>query len=148
MFTPKLATDVIPRDDLLVDWEHVYLLGWTDREGHQYLTTWRDDPDSLHIQVVVTGPLLPCGPPMWDAPAPLKDAYWRPSLLPCQEFTLHLVGPGEEARDKARYLGGVSAIGWYIRDGFQRGWHQEGCQKTHPLGATPCWGTTPEEGGA
>lgn len=53
--TPALALEVIPLDDLQVDWEHVYLLGW------------------------------------------------------------------------------------YIRDGFQRGWHVPGCQKVHPLGETPCW---------
>ena len=144
MFTPrKLAPDVIPRGDLLVDWEHVYLLEWYGPDGSPYLTTWRDSPDTLYISVVVTGPVLPSGPLMWDAPGQYKGAW-----CPAEAFTLHLVGPGENARDKARHMGGVFAFGWYIRAGFQRGWHRPGCQKAHPLGETPCWRTTPEEVGA
>ena len=128
MFTPrKLALDAIPRDDLLVDWEHIYLLGWYGPTGNSYLTTWWGGPDSLYLRVVVTGPVKPFGPPLWDAPAPHKGIPWLPPLHPWQEFTLHLVGPTENARDKAGSLGGVEAFGWYIPlVGFQRGWHRPG----------------------
>lgn len=112
----------------VIDWNHVYLLGWYDHDGKPYLTTWRDTEKTKnnYITVVVTGPdVLQYGPPIWNAPANCKpNKYGFPSH-PVEEYQLHEVKVGEDADEKAHQLGGVKAIGWYIEEGFERRWVTE-----------------------
>ena len=103
------------------DWEHVYFLGWYDRAGRPFVTTWKGD--NPYIRVVVTGPegIAHFGPPMWRNIANLK----LPNPLSIEPIyvdgcQLHFVHPGEDRLEKAFELDGVAAIGWYIEEGFQR----------------------------
>lgn len=114
----------------VLDWEHVYLLGWYGPEGRPYLTTWIDTEETRrnYVIVVVTGPSVQkWGPPIWDAPANCKpNPHGFPSVS-YTEFQIHEVKPGGDAQKKAKELGGVKAIGWYIERGFERKWHEEKC---------------------
>jgi len=105
----------------IIDWNHVYLLGWYDRSVRPYYTTWSGDLP--RIQVVVTGPEVEkWGPPIWKAPANVKpNSYGFPSY-PYDQYQLHEVKEGEDWEAKARELGGVRAFGWYIEQGFERKW--------------------------
>jgi hypothetical protein len=87
-----------------LDWNHLYLLGWYDRDGRSNLTTWHGDYPMLTVVVTgVNGLTLP----LWDAPVPPNARF---------EVTADLEG----ALAKARSEGGYAAIGWYIEEGFER----------------------------
>lgn len=111
--------------ECIIDWDHVYLLGWYGPDGRPYLTTWIDSEETRnnYICVVVTGPeVTKWGPPIWNAPANCKpNAYGFPSHH-YTEYQLHEVKLGEDADEKAKELGGVKAFGWYIEQGFERRW--------------------------
>lgn len=111
--------------DRIIDWNHVYLLGWYGPDGRPYLTTWTDTEETRenYIKVVVIGPdVQQWGVPMWSAPANCKpNSYGFPSHH-YTEYQLHEVKHGEDADQKAREMGGVKAIGWYIEQGFERRW--------------------------
>jgi len=124
----------------IIDWNHVYLLGWYGRDGQPYLTTWSDSEETRdnYITIVVTGPEVQTwGPPLWNAPANCKpNRYGFPSHH-YNEYQLHELKPDEmteeviggkiirqpkTAQEKAIELGGVKALGWYIKRGFVRQW--------------------------
>lgn len=108
----------------IIDWSHVYLLAWYGSDGTPYLTTWSGDLP--YITVVVTGPeVQKWGPPIWDAPANCKpNPYGFPSYS-YDQYRLHEVKPDEDADKKAKELGGVRALGWYIEKGFERRWSEQ-----------------------
>lgn len=108
----------------IIDWNHVYLLGWFGRDRRAYLTTWVGKrPD---ITVIVTGPdILEWGPPIWDAPANCKPNASGIPHHPYTDYQLHEVKEGEDSDAKAIELGGVKAIGWYFPDSFERKWPAE-----------------------
>lgn len=92
----------------IVDWDHVYLLGWYDETGRSYLSTW--DGDHPYVYVVVTH-LGGRQMPLWKAPVP-------------RGAELQLVPDMKEHQERVAYAtskGGFLAIAWYIEDGFQRG---------------------------
>jgi len=135
-----MQTEVKP----LIDWDHVYLLGWYDKTGRSYLTTWEGDRPYISVIITASAPLIALlhywGPPIWDASTNHKPADWLPPPLHYADLELHSVGPGEDAKEKATRLGGIVAFGWYIQEGFRRGLHIEGCRKVHGLDDIPCWG--------
>lgn len=90
--------------EIPVDWDHVYLLGWYDRERRSYLTTW--DGDLPMVNVVVLG--LPSHRmPMWDAPVP-------------PQAELRRVPDDQDPHEYAASLGGYHAFGWLVADGVKR----------------------------
>lgn len=107
----------------IIDWNHVYLLGWYGPDGHPYFTTWSGR--NLDVTVIVTGPdVQQWGPPIWDAPANCKpNRYGFPSHH-YSEFQLHEVKLGEDANQRAKELGGVKAFGWYFEKAFERKWRE------------------------
>lgn len=111
----------------IIDWNHVYLLGWYGSDGRPHLTTWIDTEETKnnYIRVIVTGPeIQEWGPPIWDAPANCKP---NPYGFPSYDYTkyqLHEVNDSEDAQEKAKQLGGVRALGWYFEKGFERKWHE------------------------
>jgi len=124
----------------IIDWNHVYLLGWYDPDGRPHLTTWEDSDETRKnlVTVVVTGPdVAQWGVPIWSSPANCKpNPYGYPSHH-YTEYQLHEVKPDEvtveficgkmtrrpkTAQEKAKELGGVVALGWYIEQGFERRW--------------------------
>jgi hypothetical protein len=96
-------------EEMKFDWDHIYLLSWYDQNGKAYLTTWEGDLPI--IAVVVTGARKPYGPPLWRAPVPAG----------CE---LHEIPTGKGNQEYAKELGGVVAIGWYIKDGLTRYPHE------------------------
>ena len=107
----------------VIDWNHIYLLGWYGLNRKPYLTTW----DGAHpdIHVVVTGPEVESwGPPIWAAPANCKPNTIGVPSYTVDQFGLHEVAEGEDPFLKAEELGGVHAFGWYIEEGFERKWHK------------------------
>ncbi|GAH50840.1 unnamed protein product [marine sediment metagenome] len=106
----------------IIDWNHVYLLGWYGKDG-RYLSTYDGTVMDNYITVVVTGPdVQQWGVPIWFSPANCKpNSYGFPSHH-YTEYQLHEVKAGEDADEKAKELGGVEAIGWYIEQGFERRW--------------------------
>ncbi len=109
----------------IIDWNHIYLLGRFDHDGHPHLTTWTSS-DLMRencIKFVVTGPdVIKWGVPIWSAPANCKPNNLGFPSHHYTEYQLHEVKPGEDAGEKARELGGVKALGWYIEQGFERRW--------------------------
>lgn len=81
-----------------LDWSEHYLLGWYDRSGRAYLTTWDGDLPVVHV--VVTG----CAEsriPLWSAKVP-PGARLEP------------VPEGQDPHEYAAELGGYHAIGWRV----------------------------------
>lgn len=99
-----------------LDMNHVYLLGWYGPTGQAYLTTWSGGRPLIHV--VVTGPIEMFGPPMWDAPATMRQGGHK-----AEEFVVHPIPDNEDPWVAAGRLRGVVAIGWYFTEGFERKWH-------------------------
>jgi len=89
------------KENFIVDWCHVYLLGWYDANNQGYLTSW--DGDLPYVHVVVTGYLY-FGPPMWKTPVP-------------DGCILHEIPDNKDPQEYAKEIGGVHAFGWYLKDG-------------------------------
>lgn len=87
----------------LIDWEHVYLLGYYGRNKEPYLSTWGGEGES--VSVVITN--LSGHVPMWDAPVP-------------PGAQLQEVPEGVDGHEYAEKLGGIFAFGWYAAEGFER----------------------------
>lgn len=107
-----------------IDWNHIFLLGWYG-PVIVYLTTWEDTEETRnnYIRVIVTGPdVQQWGPPIWKAPANCRPNDYGCPSHPYMEYELHEIKEEEDAKQKARELGGVLAIGWYIKKGFERSW--------------------------
>ncbi len=94
-----------------VDWDHVYLLAWYDRDRQGYLTTW--DGDLPYIHVVITGlsdgHAHRHGMPLWKAPVP-----------PGAELVQ--VPEGRDPHEYAAELGGFYAMGWHMPTKIEREW--------------------------
>lgn len=102
---------------MILDWNHVYLLGWYDQSGRGHLTTWYGDRETT--KVIVTGPMVKSfGPPLWKSPT-LFDNKTCPGPS-VDQYTLHEIPDGFSPQGFARRLNGVVAIGWYIPEGFVR----------------------------
>jgi len=107
----------------IIDWNHIYLLGWSGADRKLHLTTWSGKHPDIHV--VVTGPgLESCGPPIWAAPANCKPNSLGIPIYAVDQFGLHEVAEGEDPFLKAEELGGVHAFGWYFEEGFERKWHE------------------------
>lgn len=92
-----------------LNWDHTYLLGWYDRTGRSFLTSW--DGDLPLVGVVVVGG-RPLGPPLWNAPVPAGCvAYPVPTTLVDLEARIAY----------ATTLGGVYAFGWRLDRVIERG---------------------------
>ncbi len=91
-------------EEWIIDWEHVYLLGWYDKSGKAYLTTWDDDGSMQSVNVVVTS--VGTSVPMWDASS--KGAI------------IHEIPFDKTPQEYAEEIGGYHAFGWYIEDGITR----------------------------
>lgn len=81
-----------------VDWSNTYLLGWYDRDGNAYLSTWTGAQEGIEVVV------LNCPPdkmPMWDAPIP-------------NGVTGIVVPPELDGQKLAHELGGYYAFGWKV----------------------------------
>jgi hypothetical protein len=91
--------------EMIIDWDHVYLLGWRTSDGRSHLSTWIGDLPWVNVIVFDTD----C-PPMWNAP--VKNATVE--LMPSQYKTL------EEQVKHATERGGLCAFGWYVEKGIDR----------------------------
>ncbi len=96
-------------EPIKLDWDHVYLLGWHDKDGHSYLTTWSGDRP--WVEVVVTG-AGPFGPPIWKSYVPNGVTLHEMSEPSGHRF--------RSKEDRARLLHGIYAFGWYIEEGIER----------------------------
>jgi hypothetical protein len=85
-------------EDQAPAWDNTYLLGWEDREGKSYLTTWDGDLPMVHV--VVTG-CNGINMPLWDAPVP-------------DGAQLHRVPDDDNPKEYARKIGGFYAFGWRV----------------------------------
>ena len=104
-----------PPEKIKLDWDHVYLLGWYNRDGVAHLTSWSGGNPNIHV--VVSGPkVLTYGPPLWNASISMEMGGY-----PVEDFTLHELKLEEDWQSQAQKLGGVIAFGWYIPKGFKRG---------------------------
>lgn len=88
-----------------VDWDHVYLLGWYDHEGRDYLTSW--DGDLPYVNVVVLGVLPETGMPLWNASVP-------------EGAMVEEIPEGVDPHEYAKEKGGYYAFGWLFADGVER----------------------------
>ena len=86
------------------DWNHIQLFGWYDREGVAYLIPL--EPHGPTIGVVVTG--------VKEAEMPLLD------IRVPSGAGLHLIPIDRNPYQYARELGGFYAVGFYIKEGFER----------------------------
>ena len=96
----------------IIDWNHIYLLGWYDYDNISYLTTWSGELP--YIYVIITGPVLPYGPPIWNT---IKN--WRDGNH-YTDFQIYEVEPKDWNNKKAEQMHGIRAFGWYIEKGFER----------------------------
>ena len=103
-------------DRRLLDWSHVYLLGWLDGKGTRHLTAWSGNRPTETF--VITGPWQVHGPPLWSA---THNFHAFAGGSPVDRFGIHAIPDGEDPVAVADRLGGCLAIGWYIEDGFERG---------------------------
>lgn len=85
-------------------WEHVYLLGWYDRSGRPYLTSWGGDMPVYDYVVVGCSPMRM---PMWDAQVP-------------ENAKVYSIPVGKTAQDYAKEMGGYHAIGWRSENPIKR----------------------------
>ena len=91
---------------MIIDWNHVYLLGWFDCFGKCYLTTWTGDMPP--VDCVIIG----WQPPLWNSP--IQNQSIEP-MIDSAKTT-------EEKIEYASQRGGVYAFGWYFKEGnIQRG---------------------------
>lgn len=87
---------------MIIDWDHVYLVGYYDKSGNPILTTWISTKP--RIDVVVTG----CDEvPLWRAPIPTG----------CK---IHEIPAGRDPGEYAKSIGGLYAFGWYEKDEITR----------------------------
>lgn len=93
----------------ILDWNHVYLLGWYDKTGRAYLSTWMGDRPMVHVIVKNHHSF---GPPLWRAPAPARCTL---EGFPEDVTTL------EDRVTYATAHGGSYAFGWYYDEPFERG---------------------------
>ncbi len=85
------------------DWENLYLLGYYDRHGHPYLTTWIDgDPPLPKVYVVVLSNKMDI--PLWSSPVGKNIRY-------IEIDSTHQIDNLLQLADK---LGGYLAFGWKI----------------------------------
>jgi len=84
-----------------IDWAHVYLLGWYDKEDRLYLTSW-DGGDPIYHFVVTGGEA-----PLWDAFVP-------------DGVGITIVPEGADPKGYARDLRGLHAFGWVLSGGVER----------------------------
>lgn len=87
----------------ILDWDHIYLLGWYDSKGRGYLSSWAGS--NPPIDVVVRG-MGAYGPPLWNAPVP-TGCFAHP--IPTEHTKDHM-----SRIAYATSIGGVYAFGWEI----------------------------------
>jgi len=98
----EAETQLPPKREL--SWDHVYLLGWFNEQGHPFLTTWDGNLPMVHV--VVTG-VKPLTMPLWSAPVP-PNAH------------LHEIPADKAPQEYAQEMGGYHAFGWYLEEPFER----------------------------
>lgn len=87
-----------------VDWDHLYILGWTRRDGSRALTSW--DGDQPMVDAVMVG--------SDDADVPV----WRAAVPEGAE--LHPIPKGRDPDEYAAELGGIRVFGWLVDEGIER----------------------------
>lgn len=85
-----------------VDWDHLYILGWTRKDGSKALTSWNGDLPI--VDAVMTGS---DDVPAWRAAAP-------------EGSELHPVPEGRVPAEVAAELGGIHVFGWLVEEGIER----------------------------
>ncbi len=90
---------------MILDWDHVELVGWYDRQGKAYLIPLqRNGPD---VSVIVTG-VREAQIPLLDIPVPTGAR-------------LHAVPEDRNPFQYAKELAGFYAVGFYVQEGLKRG---------------------------
>ncbi|GEM_PF-560051 len=90
---------------MVLDWDHIELVGWYDHQGRAYLIPL--ERDGTHISVIVTG-VREAEIPLLDIPAP-------------SQARLHMVPEDRNPFEYAKELGGFYAVGFYMQEGVRRG---------------------------
>lgn len=91
---------------MILDWNHVYLLGWNDETGKSHLSSWTGD-QKVHDFVVIGA--TDGRPPLWGQMP--NNPETRLEAMP--EGLSH-----EQQLAHAKARGGLRAFGWYYEEGF------------------------------
>ncbi len=92
------------QNDKIIDWDHIYLLGWMDSNCKSYLTSWQGDLPYVDVVVLSTNWQ---GPPLWNAP--IHKEKLEPMIDSAKTWA--------EKVEYATKMGGVYAFGWYFEKG-------------------------------
>lgn len=92
---------------MIIDLEHIFLLGWHSSNGINNLTKWSGNKPLIDI-VIIGATDFDMEHIMWAAPL---HKNFDILLIPYE------MNPQQYAKDN----GGLRAYGWYIKDGINRG---------------------------